>query len=808
MKGLMKGFYVMAFSFLHFTILLAQEVSCDLKLKGKVTDEHDSSPLAFSTIWLLEEEKGTSADVNGEYKIEGLCPGEYRLVVSHIGCASDTILLKLSKSKEANFQLEHHTEELKAVEIEVEKAKEEGTKSIAQITIDKADIRTDPTQSLAASLANETGVTLASTGSNVEIPVIHGLYGNRVLTLNNGLKHGFQNWSRDHAPEIDVSSANSITVLKGASGVRFGPEALGGAIIVESNALHLNEPFYSNLSTGYQTNGRGVFTTVEAGQGFERWSYYLNGNYTKIGDRHSPTYVLSNSGKEETSLGFGTRYHYKNLDVKFHYSYVDQNLALLRSSVAESGTSFIRAINSDEPIIINSFSYDIKEPNQQTLHHFGKLEMSWYYSDHNKLTFRAGRQLNQREEFDVRRNADRPIIDLDLITSDYQLEWKHTNWFGLDGLIGVQYFGQENSNNPGTGTTAFIPNYVTDRYSAFLIENKKFGENILELGLRLDYENNRVIGRETSQAIFRDEYDFSNLTASIGYVKKISDNASFRTNVGTAWRIPNMAELFSFGQQGFKTSFGLLRYDINEEGDLRTNRVIHLDASNVEAEKGYKLINELQVNKDENTHTIILYSHYIQNYIFDRPYAVIGTIRGPMPVFIFDQADALFAGVDYSWKRDWSQVISGELSLSYLWSLNVGENQSLINQAPIRLNFDLNWHQTNLWKFESSTLSLHPSYTFQQFQAPSTVSPESLIDGSVDISEDDNFDFADAPDGYFLLDLSWTVRWQNLSGSISVVNALNNSYRNYLNEMRYFADEPGRNIRFTLNYFFKTKKVK
>ena len=66
------------------------------------------------------------------------------------------------------------------------------------------------------------------------------------------------------------------------------------------------------------------------------------------------------------------------------------------------------------------------------------------------------------------------------------------------------------------------------------------------------------------------------------------------------------------------------------------------------------------------------------------------------------------------------------------------------------------------------------------------------------------FDFAAATDGYFLLDLSWTFKRKNLSGGITVQNLLNTRYRDYLNEMRYFADESGRNLLFTLKYTLKT----
>ena len=86
-----------------------------------------------------------------------------------------------------------------------------------------------------------------------------------------------------------------------------------------------------------------------------------------------------------------------------------------------------------------------------------------------------------------------------------------------------------------------------------------------------------------------------------------------------------------------------------------------------------------------------------------------------------------------------------------------------------------------------------PSYTFKQFQVPKTISPEQFTDGSlttIDYSE--VFDIKDAPDGYFLFNLTWKIKKNNLSTNIKIKNLFNKKYRNYLNQMRYFADEPGR----------------
>ncbi|MEL6810781.1 MAG: TonB-dependent receptor [Bacteroidota bacterium] len=782
--------------------MIAQNKTCDCCVRGKVLDEDTNEPIPFATAHVKNTEKYAQTDENGDFLIEGICPDNYTLSISILGYTRSDSQQDYEKGAISYHYLKPEISDLEEVTVQAQKAKENGTETISQSRLTKEEIISGPSSSLAASLSKLEGVTFASTGTNVQLPIIHGLSGNRILILNNGLKHAFQNWGSEHAPEIDIYAANNITVIKGAAGVQFGPEALSGAILVEPNPLLLDNPLYANVGTGFQTNGRGLNANAEIGIGTKKWSYFANGSYTRIGDRNAPNYNLTNTGKEEQAFSFGVRHHLDAWDFKVHYSFVDQNLALLRSSVTRSPDLFINSINANEPIIINPFSYDINEPNQLTQHQLAKAEIIWRYSDEAKIDFHVGVQQNKREEFDVRRSEELPIIDLDLLTYEYHLEWEHPTWKGLDGLIGVQYFNQNNDNNPGTQTTAFIPNYNSERVSAFVMEKVKFGQDIFEAGVRFDLETNDVRGRETNQDIFRDRYTFTNFTASVGYVWSLSENSTFRSNVGSAFRTPNVAELFSFGQQGYRSTFGLLRFTDNN-GQFSTSEVIALEESEVDLERGYKFTNEFRITKDGNSHLLTAYANYIENFVFERPIGVFGTIRGPQPAFIIDQAEALFLGVDYTWKKEITDKILATYGLSYLWSRNIGENEPLIEQSPISTNLELQWDQGKWWVFDSSKWTIRPSYTFQQFQAPRTVTPQNLVDGTVEVTPDSEiFDFIDAPDGYFLLDLSWNVGLGDFNGSIIAQNLLNNGYRNYLNELRYFADEPGINVLFALNYSF------
>ena len=801
---------------LFLSLDIQSQIPCDRSISGKIVDNETNSPLSDVVVRAISDpqvfgnrvlynssDKFSISDENGKFLLEGLCAEEDSLIFSRIGFQDTLISLDVDYWV---VSLSEKSVELENVIISDEREKKTGTQTISQQSINLNDKGVDRTLSLANIVSEIDGVTFISTGSNVERPVIHGLYGNRILVLNNYLKHGFQNWGDDHAPEINISSVERISVIKGSSGVRFGPEALGGAIIVEPDPMKLRQPYYLNINSGYQSNGRGNNFSIKTGNGYKNLGFNLGVNYIKIGDRHAPSYSLTNSGKEEKAFNFGLHYHLKNFDIKLYYNYVDLDLALLRSSIFHSGNAISKALSSDVPLFIRPFSYDINEPNQVVNHHLAKASINWWYKENEKVSLIIGRQLNQRKEFDVRRNAEKPIINLDLISTDLMLEWDHSFSENVEGLMGLHFFNQDNDNNPGTGTTPFIPNYNTNRYSFYLVEGLKLGENFFEFGVRIDNENYNVRGRETSQRIFRDEHTLSNITFSLGYENEFSENFSFKSNLGSAWRTPNMAELYSFGSHGFKNSFGLLRYYYNDDNKVRTNRVTLMSESLTSSEKSLKFINEFDFTSDKNKIKLTLFSNYILNYVFERPIGIYGTVRGPMPYFIFDQNDVLFVGSDLTVKKEFTKKFNSSITLNYLWSKNLENNGNLINQPPVRIENNLIWKTNNFWKINFSEISLSPSYSFKQSQAPITISPEDLINGVVNITPETNiFDFKDAPDGYFLLDFSWRLKLNDFSASINVNNVLNTSYRNYLNSMRYFADEIGRNFIINFSYTFKKK---
>ena len=117
-----------------------------------------------------------------------------------------------------------------------------GTKSSVSVnsvssTINSQAIQGAMGKSLASLLENVRGVSSIQTGTSTAKPVIHGMYGNRILMINNGARQTGQQWGLDHAPEIDKNNSANIKVIKGAESVRYGSEALGGIVVLEQKTL-------------------------------------------------------------------------------------------------------------------------------------------------------------------------------------------------------------------------------------------------------------------------------------------------------------------------------------------------------------------------------------------------------------------------------------------------------------------------------------------------------------------------------------------------------------------------------------------
>jgi len=784
-------------------IFSQQPSDCNTTLEGRVYDRRTEEPLPYVTVKIEGTTKGTVADEKGYFSIKNLCEKEHDLVFSYIGY----------QTAKHHHDFHHPAMEIYMApsdfvlgSVVVEAQRSQGSlSSITSTRLDPEVLERVATESFGDVASQISGVNTLRTGQNIVKPVIHGLHSNRILVINNGLRHEFQNWGTEHAPEIDPSLIDNLEVIKGAATVRFGPEALGGVILINSPEMELSTDLQGEARLTGKTNGQSGEGTLKLQKGFKWLSLLGGGSFTKQGDLHTPNYQLTNTGKEELSYYGGFRIHLlPSLDIEGFYSHFEQELGILSGSVFGNLEDLQRAIESDTPFFTEPFSYDIDQPKQDTEHDLYKLTAR-YVGKHQSFTLRYGYQNNQRKEFGVRR-IEAPNIDLVLKTESLDFDWHHPSIGNLSGQIGGQWYKQANDNLPGTGTVPFIPNYDSRHYGIYLIETFTLNNSLFELGLRYDAMEADITGREPNNTIYRNTIRYDNFTGTLGYQHEFNTYSTFRTNLGTAWRPPNVAELYRFGQHSFFLEYGLWRYTIDERFDFITTSQGILDQSDlpVPSEVGYKWINTYSINRPDFQMELTGYVNYIENYIYTKPGGLTRTPRGFFVYFLYDQTDALFWGIDLSSEWQHHDQFSSTLKGSYLWAKQISEDDFFVGQPPARLDYELAF-APSISFLDQNRFQLMLNYTFEQFQHPRIISTEEFLSPDANginrfVENAKDFDLIPPPSGYLLTSISWNAARGHFYWNFQINNLFNVSYRNYTDRLRYFADDLGRNVILSLSY--------
>ncbi len=387
----------------------ATKDSCQHHFEGYIRDLSTRQPLPFATVQIENTNQGAVADEQGHFSFTNLCQNEFDVVVSSVGY----------KQAVHHHDPYHETPNifLASDSITLQSVTVEGKSQPGQLfsgtveSLSSAEINNYHAQNLGDLASNLTGVSMVSTGQNVVKPMIHGLTSNRILIINNGVRHEFQSWGQEHAPEIDVSTVDNISVVKGAATVRYGPEALGGVLLINPPAMELRTDWQGKANLIGKSNGRSGEGSIQLQKGYRRIALLAQAAYTSQGDLHAPDYILSNTGKRESSLSMGTRYHYRSLDFSAYFSHFAQNLGILRGSITGNLEDLANALESKQPQPTSSFTYAINNPHQEVQHDMVKLNGKWN-GQNQSVDVQYAFQNNQRQEYDVRRGKIMRVLPL------------------------------------------------------------------------------------------------------------------------------------------------------------------------------------------------------------------------------------------------------------------------------------------------------------------------------------------------------------------------------------------------------------
>lgn len=792
---------------LLFISSLCYSQACDLTISGRVIDRHDDTLLSGAILLVLETGMTVNSDINGSFEINEMCAGTYTIQASHPLCDPQTVVVNISEDKIIDIYLEHHMEELGQVTV-TGNSYATKSESLLENRVSLGTLERFSTGTLGHALNTLSGVSSLNTGNAIVKPMINGLHSSRVALIQNGVRMQDQEWGAEHAPNLDINTAGQVIVLKGASALQYTGDAIGGVIISEPPRVPVKDSLYGKVILSGASNGRGGGITSTLTKTYSNgWYATVQGTMKRFGDFESPDYVLSNTGifERDASLRIGI----KDFDfgLEGYYSYFRNDIGILRASHIGGAQDQVMAIESERPLIINDFTYDIGVPRQEVTHHLAQLSGFKRIDGLGKLSLSYNFQQNQRFEFDVRRGeaVDRAAVDLLLSTHHLgaTLESDINDRFSLKTGLSGNF--QTNFADPSTGVRRLIPDYDQWKISAFGIADIALNEALyLELGARFDFTAmdvdkfyrtsfwesrgydvlfpELVVETFGNQVLTNPKPEFANVSATAGINYQFEDDLVLFANYSLASRAPNASELFSEGLHHSASRIEL--------GDLLFS-----------SEIGHKVALTFQKQKGKIQFTVNPYLNRIEDFIVIEPTGVQQTIRGNFQVWEYRQTSASLVGLDVDFRTAFDERIESTHQFSYVRGTDKTRDLPLIDMPPPSMRHQL-WYRIPYWL--DLRLGLSSDYFWKQSRFPDTnfevFIPETETTALVDVST--------PPDAYHLLGLSAQIAFnlgnsnQKMTVGCDVSNLFNTSYRNYLNRLRYYADDLGRNIGINLKLNF------
>ncbi len=751
------------------------------KLNIVVVDSVSKQPLEAASISIAELHKNTIANANGAGVFDSLPKGFYTIQCAFLGYHPTQ--KKIWVDTDMRIIIELCPEHTHLHEVEIKSHTDELTRFNIQIreVLNAQWIERNRGNSLADILKSMPGVTTLGSGVAIAKPVIRGLHSTRLVTINDGIRQEGQQWGADHGTEIDPFSSTKIEVIKGASSVEFGAEAIGGVVRFSPREFKdikgINGELILNAASN---NGLGSSALMLEGMhgNKHKLSWRTTGSLRKAGDSRTPDYVLSNTGYEEMSGNYALHYQFKNFHAEFTQSYFGTTIGILRAAHVGNTSDLLQVIQSGKPIYIAPFTYDIQNPRQEVSHIVNAFKTYCVFDNGTKIQAQFSIQYNNRKEFDrparwatSQQVNPTPQYFLQLKTQLGEVKVEHPKWNNFKGAIGVSWMKQDNVSE---GIQPIIPNFIATTSGIYAFEKWQKNRWAIELGTRYDIRNqsryilvNKLINQEDKQ--------YGSVTFSAATSYWFNENLKLQGSVASAWRPPSINELYSNGLHGGTATFEVGNSQLIPERNLNTE------------------VSATYTTKKWNIEWS-LYRNNIQHFIYKMPINIpIVTIRGVFPQFVFIQNNALLQGSDFVANRFINKNFSLGVQASYLNAKEMDNNTPLIFMPANRLGLTLNYQKSKVWKLHDVFFQPRITHVAKQYRYPSGV------------------DFISPPDAYTLIDINFgfdqhigihTLRW-----SFSIYNVLNSNYRDYLSRYRYFVHEPGRNliIRLTIPFNINNK---
>lgn len=772
---------------------------CAGTLEGHVVDDRTHEPVIGAVV-NVNGRPAELTDENGRFHLAGLCPGPITVRAERDGYAPGNRTISLAAA--ASLEIGLRAVEGEVIVVQGERPEPIDTRSTTKLSGEALE-RTRG-RALSDALAEVPGVSQLRSASGMAKPIVRGQYGRRLLLLVDSVRHRSQDWGIDHAPEIDPFAADQITVVRGASGVRHGPDAIGGAVIVDPPELPRRPGVAGQAHMIGLSNGVGGALDGRVQAAPARWpglAARIEGSVKRLAAPVTPQYPLDNTGSREWNVGAAAGYRRGDDAFRLSYTHFDARLGVCSCLRVESRDDFFAQIERQRPLGSDLYTseFRIERPFQAVVHDLALGRGRWSLDGVGAITATYSFQHDHRREYDIVRQATTgPQYRFRMYTHDVELALEHrplhlTDHLHLSGSIGAVGMAQDHvySGLP------LVPDHEARAGGVHAIERLVGHDFELEAGVRYDLLSReasllrrdflRLVrsGQLAEDACGAGEMDpvgcsstFHTLSASAGGLLQLTTAWSAKLDLSTASRPPNPDEQYLNGTSPTFPVLGLGQPDLRPETTYSASATTGYQGERVAAEAS-------------------VHASYIDDYIYFAPaidedgdpiFDVL--IQGSFPRFVTRAVDAVFYGGDGGISVAPLPPLELGAQLSLVRARNASDDSYLVFVPPDRVRGSVTYRLPSLWGLGKTFAAVSGTVMARQRR--------------FDLAAD----FARPPDAYFLLGAEVgteaRVGDQTIKIAVQGANLLDTRYRDYTSVLRYFADQPGLQILARLTVEFDT----
>ena len=572
-------------------------------ISGTVTGAQNQ-PIIGVSIYAPELHKGTSTDENGNYSLSNLPNGKIKLTFAYIGFATQNKIINLQNKENTLDIILDETEFLMdevIVSTAFNKIQSQNVMKVEHSTI--KEMQQKGTATLIEGLETIPGVSQISTGTSIGKPVIRGLSGNRVLVYSQGVRIENQQFGDEHGLGLNDAGVESVEVIKGPASLLYGSDALGGVLYFNPEKFADTNTFKGDFSQRLFSNTLGSNTSLGLKTSGKNWKFLARGTY----NTHSDYAIaggdrVTNTRYNETDFKTGIGYSNSKISSVFRYNYNKLDLGIPENGVAEQTTSK-KTVFPSQAINNNLLSWN-----------------TVFFFKNTKLDVDLGYIDNDRSELE---DGNIAVLEMKLRTFNFDAKFHLPKLAQIETIIGIQGMNQTNTNS---GEEFLIPNAKTNDFGFFGTGNYEWKSNVLQAGLRFDTRKIVTVaqGIPGSEGSFKAlDKSFNSFNASLGYKTNLDKDLTFRLNIASGFRAPNLAELTSNGVHE-----GTNRYEVGSS-NLKTEQNVQTDLN-------------LEYKSEHVEFFANVFYNHINNYIYTSP---TGEVINDNAVFDYIQNDAkLFGG--------------------------------------------------------------------------------------------------------------------------------------------------------------------